>query len=236
MFREAHELMILPAGGGRLRAEVAAGVQPFQAMYAGVVGFFPATDDGLDRHPVAGVRAQNRRKRITGPHVIRQRQIRGVAHDGIERRQCTVDAGLQGKGQVTSQSRSLHAGFAVGADTARIVNTEAHRFVAVVHDKGADVVERDHAGTGARHAAGAGRCGAAQVRKHRFGFDHDRRIDRVAVGIGSRRRRGLAIGADADIHVLFIGMLEVGKLEEKFAVAVVLAIAIQIAGENHRLP
>ncbi|MNZ68917.1 hypothetical protein D3C78_871960 [compost metagenome] len=204
-------------------------------------------------HVVARVGAQHRRERVarqgvghvdvrreSGDPAGRAARLTDLAGRQVERRDGAVGAALQGEGEVAGQAVGLHARLAVRAEAVGVEHPQAQRLVAVVDHEDPRVLDRDR--IRARPARAAGHLATGQFH-HRLqqatGIAPCRRVDSVAEGLGSRRvARGVRhpVGAGADVHAGLVGMLEVAVLEEELAEAVVLAVAVEVAGGDHRLP
>ncbi|MNX53456.1 hypothetical protein D3C86_841520 [compost metagenome] len=234
-------------------AEAGTALQPFHAVQGDVVLLFVTAGMHPQPHVVTGVGAQHRRERIArfgAATVDVRREQRGAAgwaggrgdqvRRQVHRRDRTVGTALHGIRQVAAQAIGLHAALAVRADLVRVVNPQGQRFVAVVDDEHARVIHRDRLRA---WAAWAARFHPAAQLDNRFkqlaGVVTHRWVDRVAEAVGCGRERlrvRHAVRASADVHTGFIGVLEVAVFEEELAEAVVLAVAVQVTGGDHRLP
>ena len=225
-------------------------LQPLDAVDGRAVLFFMPTGLHLHAHQVTRIDSDRRRERVTpielaGVDVWREpgAEDHGVAvGHRVQTRQGTVATRLQREGQVAAAAVSLHAGLAVGADLARVVDTQRDGFLAVVHDHQARVLHVDGLRARTHRAEVVERVGQRifqfneQVREDRVDLLARRRVDgeaegvlrravplRVA-GVEGRRRQARAVGNErhallvgADVDTGLIRMLEVAVLEIKFA-------------------
>ncbi|MCY1412384.1 hypothetical protein D9M71_277870 [compost metagenome] len=227
-------------------------MQPLDPVQGDVVLLLMAAGVHPHAHVVAGVGPQHRREGVTR-HVASVVDVRreagagagrpGSRADGagcqVQRRDGPVGAGLQGIGEVAGQAVGLHAGFAVRSQLVRVEHAQGHRLVAVVDDEHARIVCADRLRAGPARAA-EDRTGRFHRRFQFVGDERPyRRVHGKAEAVRGQRegvRVGYAVGAGADIYAGLVGMLHIAEFQEELAEAVVLAIAIQVTGGDHRLP
>ncbi|MNS14700.1 hypothetical protein D3C72_463220 [compost metagenome] len=241
-----------PAGVGAV-AETGTALQPFHTVQGDVVLFFMATGMHPQPHVVAGVSTQHRRERIArfGAALVDvRREQRGAAgwagrrgeqiRRQVHRRDRPVGTALHGERQIATEAVGLHAALAVRTDLVRVVHAQSQRFVAIVDDEHARVIHRNRLRTWpARAARDLTALHFQYTFKQVAGVVAHWRIDCVAEAVGGGRERlriRHAVRTSPHIDASFIGVLEVAVFEEELAEAVVLAIAIEVTGVDHRLP
>ncbi|MNO71504.1 hypothetical protein D3C76_624220 [compost metagenome] len=234
-------------------AKAGAALQPFDPVHGDVVLLLMAAGMHAQPYVVTRVGPQQRCERVarlTAEAVDVGREQCGATGwpgrrgDGrrcqVQRRDGAVGTALQGVGKVAGHAVGLHAGLAVRCGAVGVEDAQADRFVAVIDHEHARVIHRD--GLRARPVGAAQDVPAADL-GGRFqqvvGVLAHRWVDGVAEAVGGHREGaaiGLAVRASADIDPGLVGVLEVTVFQEELTVTVVTAIAIVVAGGNHRLP